>query len=120
MTDVKFRRKVEYAIVEKVIECCIDAGYHVKAFYDLGCDEEATNKTQDLEKLMGEMFATDEQAIEVWVKDADTRLGWVQFVYGNDGFDVIHDHTTNLDETIKPACLLASKLEEGHYRLEVD
>lgn len=29
-------------------------------------------------------------------------LGWVRFVYGNDGYDVISDYTTNLEEVLSP------------------
>lgn len=33
--------------------------------------------------------------------------GWVLFVYGNDGWDVISDYTTNLEDIIGPILTLA-------------
>jgi hypothetical protein len=43
----------------------------------------------------------------------DTRrsFGWVRFIYGNDGWDVINDYTTNLEPVIAGVNALAEKME---------
>lgn len=110
--SVQARIELERRIVKQVLKSAIAQGYEVSAYYDLGCSEEAVSKTTDTAKLMSELFATDEQAI-VLHKPNQTAptIGWVQFVYGNDGYDVIHDHSANENtETVLQAALaLADK-----------
>jgi hypothetical protein len=43
-------------------------------------------------------------------KDSDTWHGWVLFIYGNDGWDVISDYTCNLEPIMGPA----NELSEQH------
>jgi hypothetical protein len=38
-------------------------------------------------------------------------FGWVFFVYGNDGYDVISDYTTNLESSLTATNKLAESLE---------
>jgi hypothetical protein len=38
--------------------------------------------------------------------------GWVRFVYGNDGWDVICDHSTNLEDYLTKTNDLAEQLSE--------
>jgi hypothetical protein len=40
-------------------------------------------------------------------KDDRDAHGWVRFVYGNDGWDVVSDYTTNLEPHMKNADKLA-------------
>lgn len=42
------------------------------------------------------------------------RIGWVRMIYGNDGWDVMADYTTNLEDVLTDANKLADKLEEQH------
>ena len=51
------------------------------------------------------MFSTDEDTLVLHVKESGDeyslkiykRIGWAQFTYGNDGYDVLSDHTANLE-----------------------
>lgn len=38
-------------------------------------------------------------------------IGWVRFVYGNDGHDVISDYTTNLESVLEPINAYAESLD---------
>jgi hypothetical protein len=97
-------RQVEKKIVRKVIKDALAAGYALTVHN--GGDtvlEPSTNASEILET----MFATDDEYL-VYYKEGK-RVGWVYFVYGNDGWDVVCDHTTNLEEVMQGATLLADK-----------
>jgi len=44
----------------------------------------------------------------------DKMVGWVRLIYGNDGWDVVNDYTTNLETLMAGATALADKLEEKY------
>lgn len=55
---------------------------------------------------------TDDDYLIVYAAGDDgPRFGWVRFVYGNDGFDVIADNTTNLEPHLVATTALAESLE---------
>lgn len=60
------------------------------------------------QEILAAMFSTEEDYLIVHGLDG-TQLGWVHFVYGNDGWDVIADHTTNLAPYLTNAEALAEK-----------
>lgn len=107
------RLKMERAIVKQVIASLIDAEYEVQAFYDLSGDDVASPVTSDKDIAINNMFETNEASLQVFSKGIN--IGWVQFVYGNDGYDVIHDYTTNLDTALQAALDICDKLENGQY-----
>jgi hypothetical protein len=39
------------------------------------------------------------------------RLGWMRFIYGNDGWDVLADYTVNLEPLMPAVNELTDKLE---------
>jgi len=103
------RIQLEATIVKKV----------VKIFLGLGCalrvnDGESLRPelpTLSATEILAELMETDEDYLEIFntatTADDGTaidgkRHGWVRFVYGNDGWDVINDYTTNLEDDLKP------------------
>jgi len=46
---------------------------------------------------------SDDGGSAIWLADTKTPIGWVRFVMGNDGYDVINDYTTNLEKVLKRA-----------------
>jgi hypothetical protein len=54
------------------------------------------------------MFKTDQEHIRVF-RDNE-QIGWVFFVYGNDGWDVVNDYTTNLEFIMQ----CANKIADQH------
>jgi len=122
-------RRMERMIVTKLVEDALDLGYMV-ILHD-GEDKVAvafmdgnTTKGREVEQIIRmketevaqiiRMFrATDEERL-IFFKDGK-RVGSLLLVYGNDGHDVIADHTSNdeMDKIVSGASALADTLAEG-------
>lgn len=102
--SVKMRQEVERKIATAVITDALKVGYIISV--DNG--EEETQPTSNPNSILKAMFTTDEDTLHLW--KAGKRFGWVVFIYGNDGWDVISDYSTNLEPIMKNA----SKISE-HY-----
>lgn len=102
---VRNRIAIERRIVRKVVRDSLAAGFALSV--DDGGNEIAGpyTKTGDLYKALME---TDDDRL-IFIKDGK-EVGWVRFVYGNDGWDVISDYTVNLEEVLKGANELSEKL----------
>ncbi len=100
--SVKMRREVERKIVSAVIKSALLAGYEIGI--DNGGDEYECKST-DYGTLMKAIMATDDE--HLYFHAGPNIVGWVYFVYGNDGWDVLSDYTTNLEEMLKPAHAIA-------------
>lgn len=98
------RREVERKIAEALINEGIAAGYSIM----VNNGEECTDPSTDVNVVLEAMFSVDEEHL-VFYKEGK-RVGWVFFVYGNGGWDVICDYSTNLD----PIMTEANKLSD-HY-----
>lgn len=107
---VRMRRGVEYAIVRKLIETLL-ADKNLELTIDHG-GESDTIKIGDVTlETMEDMFACDEEYLFIKTKygvlgsdheeGEGSHTGWVRLVYGNDGWDVICDYTTNLEDYLK-------------------
>jgi hypothetical protein len=59
--------------------------------------------------VLDAMFQTDDEFLEV-SDAAQNPRGWVRFVYGNDGYDVISDYTVNLESALAPVNAYADTL----------
>ena len=53
---------------------------------------------------------TDDDYLFVYKAGQSERFGWVRFVYGNDGYDVISDYTINLEKTLKGVNVFAERM----------
>ncbi len=84
------RKDLEKKIAKQLLVDGIAAGYTIV----VNNGETKSEKSTDVEYLLSEMFATDEERL-IFYKE-DKRFGWVFLVYGNGGWDVIADYTTNL------------------------
>ena len=94
--DIDARRAVERAIVEMVIDDALSLGYTIRI------DEMQTRST-DKTVLLENIMAMDEDVLfflrpctpEDDVQSGFKRVGFAHFVYGNDGWDALADHTDN-------------------------
>lgn len=111
-------RRMERMIVTKLVEDALDLGYMV-VLHD-GEDKAAdayldatTSKEHEVEQIMQMIRATDEERL-IFFKDGK-RVGSVLLVYGNDGHDVIADHTASdeMDKIVLGASALADTLAES-------
>jgi hypothetical protein len=96
------RLRIEEDIVKRTVGVFILAGYYLATDQSTqGMEWFPPIPTQDAKKILAELFEVDDEYLGVF-KPADNRIGWVRFVYGNDGYDVISDYTVNLEEVLKP------------------
>ena len=120
--SVMMRRGVEAAITKLVIQLLIDQSYKLSV-HD-GDDEGKI--TNDKQSLFEDCMGLDEAHLYVYPpsavkkKGADAKaIGWVYLVYGNDGYDLISDYTTNLDDALKAAFTFAESFDAtGDYKAD--
>jgi len=92
------RIAVEQEIVTKVVDAMLQAGYPLQT--DIQNDPRPAVPTSDRAEILAEMMAVDDEFLGVY-QEGD-RIGWVRFVYGNDGWDVVSDYSTNLESILRP------------------
>jgi hypothetical protein len=110
-TSVKPRILVERVLVRATAETLIAAGYTLRLNDGEGW---ASPKDANVAQIMDGCMSTDEDTLHVYTTGGQRQhFGWVRFIYGNDGWDVIADHTTNLEEVLKPVNDFAETLSEG-------
>jgi hypothetical protein len=101
--NVENRQKLERNIVETIIQDAIKAGYLITI--DNGGDDFEFPPTNDFNVLSKAIMATDDEFIYLFTPENASKysysnyFAWVFVVYGNDGWDVVCDYTTNLDRT---------------------
>lgn len=120
---VRQRQAIEKRIARRVIAGMLAAGFSIS----VNDGEETTlRRSLDPAAILAAMFSTDEEwliihkadqprgLVDVDVDD-DTRkaFGWVRFIYGNDGWDVVNDYTTNLEPVMAPINELADAIDRG-------
>ncbi|WEI05981.1 hypothetical protein PX666_14505 [Acinetobacter baumannii] len=111
---VETRQRIERQIARKAAKDLIAAGYKVAVFDG---EEIALEASTDVRAIMAAMFSTDEDYLFAMTPGEDgkmKRAGWVRFIYGNMGFDVINDYTTNLEGALAETNALADQLETRH------
>lgn len=97
MSMVKMRQLVEREIAAAVVDALLKEKFVLSV--DNGDQFEIENST-DREAVLKAMFQTDDEYLHAARAGRPPLAGWVQFVYGNDGWDVISDYTTNLEKFI--------------------
>ena len=98
---------IEQVIAQFVIDEAMKAGYMVSVYDG---DEFVVKKSNNKLEIFEAMMSTDSDFLHLYHNDK--HLGWIQFVYGNNGYDVIADNTTNLEDFLERTTLLADKFEE--------
>lgn len=111
--NVKTRQKLEKQIVSKTVEVLLAAGYLLSVNDG---EQIVVNKSEDAERILGAMFTTDEDQIIAYDRNADLTVeaGSVGFIYGNDGYDVMNDHSMSLAEVLKPVDELIAELTKAN------
>lgn len=106
---LKDRINMERRIVRETVKLFLDEGFLISVN-----DGETTTvkKSRDKKEIMKAVMTTDEDYMYFYKPLEDMRFGWIYFVYGNDGYDVIADHTAGaFEEVLAPITELCSKLE---------
>jgi hypothetical protein len=102
-------RRIERIIAKRTIAAVLYAGFDITVFN--GETDEVKN-SRDPDTILKAMFTTDEDYLMLNCKGANSfkgsghrpsvSEGWIKFVYGNEGWDVINDYTTNLEKIMDP------------------
>lgn len=95
------RLTVEHRITTKAVTALLKAGYFLNVDNGGRIEEldAPTNARDEILRVMGE---TDEEYLTVYRSYLlSMRIGWVRFIRGNNGWDVISDSTINLKAALK-------------------
>lgn len=105
----KVRIEVERRIAQQAIADLLGAGFTV----GVNDGEEVTiSRSKDAEAVLKAMMTTDQDYLLAYQEGIERHVGWVRFVYGNDGWDVINDYTTNLEEALGKTIELTDKFSD--------
>ena len=107
------RKEAEKRIVASAIADLLEAGFEVTVYDG---EEETVVRSTDAGEIAAAMMTTDEDYLYVHSPgDGAQHRGWVRFVYGNDGPDVINDYTVNLEAVLRKTNELAEQLNEEMF-----
>lgn len=106
---VEQRQAVERKIASAVIDDLLKAGYEIVVNDG---EEEVTEKITDKSEILDAMFSTDEDYLLAYLPGMFPIAGWVRFIYGNDGPDVINDYTMSLEPVLEESLNLVDLEEE--------
>ena len=106
--DIEKRQEIERAIVREVLTRLVARGWKIDFFDNGGGREKLTGYHSDpIDDVMPDAFAADTCEIYLSRQMLKTDWSWkrrsgvICLVLGNDGYDVIADHTCNDDfETV--------------------
>lgn len=105
--DTCNRLEIEADILARTVRALIADGYLVSLNDG---DETTVTDSSNAEELIAAAFTTDEDRLYARKPDGG-RQSWIWFVYGNSGYDVISDYTTDLEEVLRPILSYADTLE---------
>lgn len=107
------RHLTEQQIARAATTGIVDAGFRVSVN-----DGEATVlvRSDNVKAILAAMFSTDSDTLHAYAPPEEPggqwkRIGFVEFIYGNDGWDVIADNSLTLEGCLKDATALSARLE---------
>jgi hypothetical protein len=105
--NLETRIRIEKQIVRRIVHSALVRGWSVSVYDG---EEWTVTKSVNLKEILNATFTTDEDVLRF--HDADGVVGVVTLVYGNDGWDVVADHTADdrIDDLMKPINELSDKL----------
>ncbi len=119
--SVAVRQAIERAIASEFVRAALDKGLIIGV--DNGDNSGGATFAGDAYEYVGTsygrtleaMFLTDDERVYVIKPGAKRPFGWVKFVYGNEGTDVISDYSTNISGVVRSAEALATLIESGKF-----
>ena len=109
--NVQRRQEIERQIILRIVKDALEAGFQITV--DDGGDEPSVKRSTDQAAIMAAVMLTDEDFLH-YSKPGEPLQGWVRLIYGNDGWDVVNDYTTNLEPLLAGATEEADNLEAKH------
>jgi len=92
--ELFMRRGLENFIIDKAVERALELGFCISVNDG---EETVLKRSRSVEDIRSAMFSTDEDYFYFYASDdaKSPRVGWVRFIYGNSGYDVISDYSDN-------------------------
>ena len=108
------RHEMETEIVTQLVTDLLAAGLAIKVENTIDPNGPDMIQTRDRMLILNNLGHMDEQAIEAYDTTQGRRVGFWFFVYGNDGYDVIADHsdTHEVEKLMKTVNLMIEEYEE--------
>ena len=103
--EVKMRRAMELRILLSSVRELLGQGFELAI--NNGGDQDECEPTTKLATLKDALYNADEDYVLVH-KDGKC-IGWLRFIYGNSGWDVLSDYTTNLEALLPKTMALIDK-----------
>jgi hypothetical protein len=105
--NIATRIKIEKQIVRAIVNRALASGWSVSVH---DSEEWTIKKSLSTTEIMKAIMTTDEDVLRF--HDADGVVGIVSLVYGNDGWDVVSDHSANdrMEAFMEPISELSDKL----------
>lgn len=97
--SVRARQDLERRIIDEIAKHLIGHGFVLRVFDG---EEYVTKRTSDMKAIHEAIMSTDEDHLFVYPVNEEQAIGWIHFVYGNDGFDVASNWTDTLSRHIQP------------------
>ena len=95
-TSIQSIQRIERSVIRHLLTKAIKNGYSIA----LDNGEELIPLEGTVKSMMSLMMSVDEETL--LLKKKDGKKGAVALVYGNTGWDVIHDYTVGLCSLIEP------------------
>lgn len=110
--SVKMRQHVERQIVTAVIDALLAQGFEIAI--NNGGDEWEVPFTSNRNQLLAHIMLADDDNLHIRSSAEIGKLGrgWVHAVYGNDGYDVIADYSTNLEPWIGEGTAVEKEMQK--------
>jgi hypothetical protein len=105
---------IERKIAAKVVEDILAAGYSITiAYHD--SNSNTIKQSTDAAAIVAELHQCDVEYLLVHEAGSNRfeHLGWIEFIYGNDGHDLIANYTNNLEPLLAGAEALADRIANG-------
>lgn len=113
--------QIEQQIITLLITKLLEHGYYVAV--DDGGDELAQEPTRTASQVLRALFATGQDTLYVYpdacqehgvyVPGTSEIVGFVELVYGNDGWDVISDYSVSLQDVMAQVEPLIESYQNG-------
>ena len=110
-TSVRHRARIELKLVNALIRRAKEFKYDFFIYEEDTIDSLVATSPKEFKT---ELFNLDDATLIV-IREDNIQMGWIKLVFGNDGYDLISDYTTNLEDFLKPINEYADKLEERGY-----
>jgi hypothetical protein len=108
------RDEMETEIVNQLVTDLLAAGLTIKVENTIDPNGPDMIKTRDKMLILNNLGHMEEQAIEAYDTTQGRRVGFWFFVYGNDGYDVIADHsdTHEVEKLMKTVNLMIEEYQD--------